>query len=83
MGESDDGTLEEQIAFMKELESFHREKALDFKPPKFYQQPLNCLKLWRAVIRLGGYDTVCCPDVPYRVLLLCTLYSLLILGLKD
>ncbi|KAL3621566.1 hypothetical protein CASFOL_036478 [Castilleja foliolosa] len=58
MGESDDGTLEEQIAFMKELESFHREKALDFKPPKFYQQPLNCLKLWRAVIRLGGYDTV-------------------------
>ncbi|KAL3619837.1 hypothetical protein CASFOL_034749 [Castilleja foliolosa] len=58
MGESDDGTLEEQIAFMRELESFHREKALDFKPPKFYQQPLNCLKLWRAVIRLGGYDTV-------------------------
>ncbi|CAA0834903.1 AT-rich interactive domain-containing protein 5 [Striga hermonthica] len=58
MGEGDDGTLEDQIAFMKELESFHREKALDFKPPKFYGQPLNCLKLWRAVIRLGGYDTV-------------------------
>ncbi|CAA0805916.1 AT-rich interactive domain-containing protein 5 [Striga hermonthica] len=58
MGEGDDGTLEDQIAFMKELESFHREKAIDFKPPKFYGQPLNCLKLWRAVIKLGGYDTV-------------------------
>ncbi|CAA0834900.1 AT-rich interactive domain-containing protein 5 [Striga hermonthica] len=58
MGEGDDGTLEDQIAFMKELESFHKEKAIDFKPPKFYGQPLNCLKLWRAVIKLGGYDTV-------------------------
>ncbi|KAL6527194.1 hypothetical protein OROGR_016284 [Orobanche gracilis] len=58
MGESDDGTQEDQISFMKELESFYREKAMDFKPPKFYGQPLNCLKLWRAVIRLGGYDTV-------------------------
>ncbi|KAL6573388.1 hypothetical protein OROHE_001847 [Orobanche hederae] len=57
-GESDDGTQEDQIAFMKELESFYRKKAMDFKPPKFYGQPLNCLKLWRAVIRLGGYDTV-------------------------
>ncbi|KAL3845920.1 hypothetical protein ACJIZ3_003323 [Penstemon smallii] len=57
-GESDDGTTEEQAAFMKELENFHREKALDFKPPKFYGQPLNCLKLWTAVIRLGGYDKV-------------------------
>ncbi|KAL6578233.1 hypothetical protein OROMI_010561 [Orobanche minor] len=56
-GESDDGTQEDQIAFMKELESFYRKKAMDFKPPKFYGQPLNCLKLWRAVIRLGGYDT--------------------------
>ncbi|CAA0834922.1 AT-rich interactive domain-containing protein 3 [Striga hermonthica] len=41
MEEGGDGTLEDQIAFMKELESFHREKALDFKPPKFYGQPLN------------------------------------------
>ncbi|KAL2506047.1 AT-rich interactive domain-containing protein 5 [Abeliophyllum distichum] len=29
-----------------------------FKQPKFYGHPLNCLKLWRAVIRLGGYDRV-------------------------
>ncbi|KAG8369309.1 hypothetical protein BUALT_Bualt15G0137900 [Buddleja alternifolia] len=58
MGESDDGTPEEQSAFMKELESFYRERAMDFKPPKFYGHPLNCLKLWRATIRLGGYDRV-------------------------
>ncbi|XP_011074055.1 AT-rich interactive domain-containing protein 5 [Sesamum indicum] len=57
-GEDDDGTPEDQVAFMKELESFYRQKAMDFKPPKFYGQPLNCLKLWRAVIRLGGYDRV-------------------------
>ncbi|KAL0307417.1 UNVERIFIED_CONTAM: AT-rich interactive domain-containing protein 3 [Sesamum calycinum] len=54
--EGDDGTPEDQAAFMMELESFYRGKAMDFKPPKFYGQPLNCLKLWRAVIRLGGYD---------------------------
>ncbi|XP_051126639.1 AT-rich interactive domain-containing protein 5-like isoform X2 [Andrographis paniculata] len=58
VGESDDGTPEEQAAFMKDLENFHKEKQLDFKPPKFYGKPLNCLKLWRAVIRLGGYDRV-------------------------
>ncbi|KAI3459917.1 hypothetical protein Pfo_016580 [Paulownia fortunei] len=58
IGEDDNGTPEAQTAFMKELESFYREKAMDFKPPKFYGQPLNCLKLWRAVIRLGGYDRV-------------------------
>ncbi|KAM7513953.1 hypothetical protein LguiA_003536 [Lonicera macranthoides] len=52
------GTPEEQAAFMKELESFYRERAMEFKPPKFYGQPLNCLKLWRAVISLGGYDRV-------------------------
>lgn len=38
------GTEEDQAAFMKELETFHRERSLDFKPPKFYQEPLNCLK---------------------------------------
>lgn len=52
------GTEEEQTAFMKELETFHRERCLEFKPPRFYQEPLNCLKLWRAVIRLGGYEQV-------------------------
>lgn len=44
MCESDDGAPEEQAAFMKEIESFYRERALEFKPPKFYGQPLNCLK---------------------------------------
>ncbi|KAG6419932.1 hypothetical protein SASPL_116446 [Salvia splendens] len=58
MGEDDDGTPEDQAAFMKELENFYRERAVEFKPPKFYGHPLNCLKLWRAVIRLGGYDRV-------------------------
>ncbi|XP_010270579.1 PREDICTED: AT-rich interactive domain-containing protein 5-like isoform X2 [Nelumbo nucifera] len=52
------GTEEEQAAFMKELENFFRERNLEFKPPKFYGEGLNCLKLWRAVTRLGGYDKV-------------------------
>ncbi|KAH7674024.1 HSP20-like chaperones domain-containing protein [Dioscorea alata] len=52
------GTEEDQVAFMNELETFHREKNLEFKPPKFYGEGLNCLKLWRAVTRLGGYDQV-------------------------
>ncbi|GMJ02807.1 AT RICH INTERACTION DOMAIN 4 [Hibiscus trionum] len=59
MGEADEaGTLEERAAFMKELESFYKDKSLEFKPPKFYGEPLNCLKLWRAVIKLGGYEVV-------------------------
>uniref|UniRef100_A0A2P2KFP3 Uncharacterized protein MANES_05G129200 n=1 Tax=Rhizophora mucronata TaxID=61149 RepID=A0A2P2KFP3_RHIMU len=59
MGEADEsGTPEERAAFMKELETFHRDNALEFKPPKFYGEPLNCLKLWRAVIKLGGYEVV-------------------------
>ncbi|XP_068306038.1 AT-rich interactive domain-containing protein 5-like [Pyrus communis] len=56
--ESGDGTPSQQAAFMKEVESFYREYALEFKAPKFYGEPLNCLKLWRAVTRLGGYDVV-------------------------
>ncbi|KAJ0965012.1 hypothetical protein J5N97_026150 [Dioscorea zingiberensis] len=52
------GTEEDQIAFMNELEIFHRDRSLEFKPPKFYGEGLNCLKLWRAVTRLGGYDQV-------------------------
>ncbi|XP_071922904.1 uncharacterized protein [Coffea arabica] len=58
MLEGDDGTPEEQAAFVKELETFYRERGMDFKPPKFYGQPLNLCKLWRSVIRLGGYDLV-------------------------
>ncbi|GLT94561.1 hypothetical protein SLE2022_122970 [Rubroshorea leprosula] len=59
MGDADEaGTPEERAEFMKELETFHKENSLEFKPPKFYGEPLNCLKLWRAVIKLGGYDLV-------------------------
>ncbi|XP_072991546.1 AT-rich interactive domain-containing protein 6 [Typha latifolia] len=54
----DSGTEDDQAAFMKELEKFHREHNLEFKPPKFYGEGLNCLKLWRQVTRLGGYDQV-------------------------
>lgn len=57
-GEDADGTEAEQAAFAKELEGFFRERGLDFKHPKFYGEGLNCLKLWRAVTRLGGYDRV-------------------------
>ncbi|KAL6971277.1 hypothetical protein U1Q18_030956 [Sarracenia purpurea var. burkii] len=44
--EEDDesGTPKDQAAFMKELESFYKERAMEFKPPRFYGQPLNCLK---------------------------------------
>ncbi|CAI9277052.1 unnamed protein product [Lactuca saligna] len=56
--EDESGTEEDQAAFMKELENFHKERCLEFKPPRFYGEPLNCLKLWRSVIRLGGYEQV-------------------------
>ncbi|KQK01010.1 AT-rich interactive domain-containing protein 5 [Brachypodium distachyon] len=57
----DSGTEEEQTAFMAELERFHRDHNLEFKPPKFYGKGLNCLKLWRQVAHLGGHEqvTVC------------------------
>jgi hypothetical protein len=41
---SESGTEEEQSAFMKELENFFRERSMEFKPPKFYGEGLNCLK---------------------------------------
>ncbi|KAH9694241.1 protein dead ringer [Citrus sinensis] len=50
------GTEDEQVAFAKEVENFYRERNLEFKHPKFYKEDLNLLKLWRAVIKLGGYD---------------------------
>ncbi|KAF4377673.1 hypothetical protein G4B88_006953 [Cannabis sativa] len=55
---NESGTEEDQSNFMKELENFFRERAMEFKPPKFYGEGLNCLKLWRAVTKLGGYDKV-------------------------
>ncbi|KAF9684742.1 hypothetical protein SADUNF_Sadunf04G0150000 [Salix dunnii] len=50
------GTEEEQAAFMRDVESFHKQNHLEFKPPKFYKEELNLLKLWRLVIKLGGYE---------------------------
>jgi hypothetical protein len=41
---NESGTEEDQAAFMKELENFFRERSMDFKPPKFYGEGLNCLK---------------------------------------
>lgn len=41
---SESGAEEEQSAFMKELENFFKEKNMEFKPPKFYGEGLNCLK---------------------------------------
>lgn len=56
--EDADGSEEEQAAFVRELENFFKENNMEFKPPKFYGENLNCLKLWRAVTRLGGYEQV-------------------------
>ncbi|CAL1399349.1 unnamed protein product [Linum trigynum] len=52
------GTEEEQLEFMKEVETFYRDNHLEFKAPKFYKEELNLLKLWRAVVKLGGYEQV-------------------------
>ena len=41
---TESGTEGEQSAFMKELENFFRERSMEFKPPKFYGETLNCLK---------------------------------------
>lgn len=40
----DSGEEDEQSAFMQELENFFKERNLEFKPPKFYGEGLNCLK---------------------------------------
>ncbi|KAG5007709.1 hypothetical protein JHK85_026251 [Glycine max] len=46
---NESGTEEEQSAFMKELENFFRERSMEFKPPKFYKEELNCLKTCTTV----------------------------------
>lgn len=43
-GGGESGTEDEQAEFMMELDKFHKERSLDFKPPKFYGEPLNLLK---------------------------------------
>ncbi|KAG5571826.1 hypothetical protein H5410_061592 [Solanum commersonii] len=49
---------EDQDAFLGKLGTFYGEKVMEFKPPRFYGYRLNCLKLWRSVIKLGDYDRV-------------------------
>ncbi|GFS38162.1 ARID/BRIGHT DNA-binding domain-containing protein [Actinidia rufa] len=48
-GDEESASPEDQSAFVKELESFYRERAMEFKPPKFYGQPLNLLKTCTTV----------------------------------
>ncbi|MCO5597240.1 hypothetical protein L7F22_051316 [Adiantum nelumboides] len=56
--ELDAGSLEEQIEFSNQLKQFFASRCMDYRPPKFYGENLNLLKLWRTVIRLGAYDYV-------------------------
>jgi hypothetical protein len=44
IGGSVTGTEEEQKDFLSELHSFFGENGMEFKPPKFYGDLLNCLK---------------------------------------
>ncbi|KAG5568168.1 hypothetical protein H5410_064817 [Solanum commersonii] len=44
-GEDDEGFPEDQDAFLGKLGTFYLEKAMEFKPPRFYGHQLNCLKL--------------------------------------
>ncbi|KAG5571917.1 hypothetical protein H5410_061683 [Solanum commersonii] len=55
-GEDHEGFPEDQATFLGKLGTFYPKKAMEFKPPRFYGHQLNRLKLWRSVIRLGGYD---------------------------
>ncbi|XP_037467176.1 AT-rich interactive domain-containing protein 5-like [Triticum dicoccoides] len=56
--DEDSGTKEEQDNFMNELEIFHKDNSMQFRPPKFYGEGLNYLKLWIRVNKLGGFDQV-------------------------
>lgn len=56
--ELDPGSPQEQADFSRELEQFFAGRKMDYRPPKFYGENLNLLKLWRTVIRLGAYDYV-------------------------
>ncbi|GMI74719.1 AT RICH INTERACTION DOMAIN 2 [Hibiscus trionum] len=51
-------TEEGRGAFVKDVEAFYKGNNLVFRRPKFYKEELNLLKLWNAVIDLGGYEKV-------------------------
>ncbi|KAI4365340.1 hypothetical protein MLD38_021333 [Melastoma candidum] len=42
----------------KEVESYYKQRGFEFRAPKFYKEELNLLKLYRAIIKLGGYEQV-------------------------
>ena len=44
VGEDDEGYPEDQDAFIGKLGTFYREKAMEYKPPRFNGHQLNCLK---------------------------------------
>lgn len=46
------GTKEEQAEFINELIAFYKGRCMEFKPPKFYGEPLNCLKYGLFVLCL-------------------------------
>ncbi|KAL5988472.1 hypothetical protein ACLOJK_036237 [Asimina triloba] len=71
----DSGTEDEQADFMRELANFFRDRGLEFKPPKFYGEGLNCLK--QSLLQptkepgcrtLPFADNVCEESYPFEVL---------------
>ncbi|WMV18179.1 hypothetical protein MTR67_011564 [Solanum verrucosum] len=48
-GEDDEGSPEDQAAFIGKLGTFYKKKAMEFKLPKFYGHLLNCLKTCTTV----------------------------------
>lgn len=52
---SESGTEDDQSNFMKELELFFRERTMEFKPPKFYGEGLNCLKSVSTIIVMYNF----------------------------
>lgn len=45
MVEADESATEDETSvFMRELDNFYRERGNEFKHPKFYGEPLDCLK---------------------------------------
>lgn len=57
------GTKDEQAEFTKELEAFYKGRYMDFKPPKFYGEPLNCLKYVPFLSMFASYSS--CLDLFY------------------
>lgn len=57
------GTEEEQVAFVKEVENFYKERSLEFKHPKFYKEDLNLLKYVSAAYFLSSLKMLFMRDL--------------------